>query len=288
MDEKWRTAQLDALWDAYVLKIYGPDEQNEERNRSHKALEVLGLLRTLYEEGLDRDDEVVSVMAPAQGRVVQQLLSLEFGEWLLGGLDLGRSIMRPDEWIGLERIALRSILTMHEKAGPPTHRPVLDPMLILMPRWIAQRLADALDALDHGEVQDLLRPKTVGRHNDTWSWDQMRARALEHVAHLRGQDYQAQVAQRRVAVAMKVSPETLRSWDKVPSLKAGCELALQAGQLKTLLDDDPDYARRGDNSVDGAALARLRDFRTEPLSAFGQLYHDRFGSRHNQDTAGGD
>lgn len=288
MDEKWRTAQLNALWDAYVLKVSTSNEPPEGRDRSEIAIEVLRLLQTLYKEGVDQGDEVLTMMAPAQGRVVLQLLSLEIGGWLLGGFDLGRDIMRPEEWVGLERVALRSVLMMHEKSGPPTHRPALDPMPILMPRWIMQRLANALDALDQGEVQELVRPRTVGRHSDTWSWDQMRACALEHVAHLRGQGNQAQFAQRRVAVAMKISTETLRSWDKLPGINADRSTAKEAGKLKILLDDDPDFAKRDGNSIDGHALARLRAFQAEPLVEFAKRYVDRFGSRHNQEPNGGD
>ncbi len=282
MDEAWKKARLDELWDAYILKVPGVVAPVGAQDRVLQAVEMLRMLRSLYDEAVSAGDEDKAVHTTARARVVWQLLSLEFGDWLINGAGLSRRLTQAQGWEGHERIALKFILTMHEELGPHPHRPAVDPTPVMMPRWLLQKLGGALGALDEGETHDIVRPVASGRHGNAWSQDRMRAAALEHVAFLHGQGHTKKIAQQRVAARMGVPPATLRDWERDEALRDGYDVAFQAGELKTILDDDPKYAEGDGNSIDSGVLARLVQFRTNPsLADFGQAYRDEFGQRHN-------
>jgi len=282
MDEAWKKARLDELWDAYVLKVPDVDAPAEAQDRILLAVEMLHMLRTLYDEAAQADDEDRAMHTAARGRMVWQLISLEFGDWLIDGSGLSRRLTLAEGWEEHERVALKYILAIHAELGPHPHRPALDPTPVLIPRWLLQKLAGALEALEEGETHDIVRPVARGRHGDAWSKDRMRAGAVEHVAYLHGQGFTKEIAQQRVAGRMGIPPTTLRDWERDEAIKGGCEAAYAAGKLKIIFDDDPEYAEGDGNSVDSGALARLIQFRSEPsLAEFGRAYREKFGGRHN-------
>jgi hypothetical protein len=289
MDEAWKKARLSELWDAYVLKVPDVDLSDRAQDRVVLAVEMLRMLRTLYEEAEQAGDEDRAMHAAARGRMVWQLLSLEFGDWLLDGAGLSRSLTQAEGWDGQERAALKFILLIHEELGPHPHRPAVDPVPVLLPRLLLQNLAGALEALDDGEVQDVVRPAVAGRHGNAWSWDRMRAGALEHVAFLHGQGQTKKVAQQRVAARMGIPATTLRDWERDGAIKGGYEAAFEAGKLKIIFEDEPKYAEGDGRTVDSSALARLHRFKSElSLADFGQAYKAKFGSRHNPGPSVGD
>jgi hypothetical protein len=85
----------------------------------------------------------------------------------------------------------------------------------------ARELAEALRALDEGEVRPLLRPGggkggggTRGRQGSAYSLDQLRLKAHAHVAFRRGLGASEEAARAAVAEAFGVTPEALRQWVK--------------------------------------------------------------------------
>lgn len=197
---------------------------------------------------------------------------------------LEQSILDEQVWVDKDRAALSLVLQLYGRAVPDAHRSAIDPECILLPKWLAHRLGNALAALDEGEVHGLVRPTKGGRHDDAWSWDQMRACAVEHVAFLRGQGVNAGIARRRVAAATAVPEKTLRDWEGAEKLSSGCEIAFDAGHMKNVFEDIPDY----EGVIDTAVLARLKRFESEPsLGDFGREYRERFGHRHNRDPGAG-
>src|SRR4051794_32160714 len=120
---------------------------------------------------------------------------------------------------------------------PPSHsNHCPDATPVLLPRRLFICLKDALEALDKGEVHPVFKPTAEGRHGESWTWDKMRARAVEHIVFLHGQGVQPRIARQRVGAAMKVPPETLRKWEQDQSLGANVESARKAGAYKAQLD----------------------------------------------------
>src|SRR3954464_14028714 len=100
----------------------------------------------------------------------------------------------------------------------------------------------------------------------------MRARAVEHVMFLHGQGVKLRIARQRVDTAMKVSPETLRPWERDESLGANIEATRKAGAYKAQLEINPKHCEDDGHSVDAHALALFIALRDEPLAAFGERY----------------
>ena len=285
MDEIWKQARLDELWEAYLPLPAGTDVAANEP-RSIRAVEALRQKRDEYDRAKASQDIAGAILATSKAKVIWQLLTLEIGDWLIDK-GFGNSVLAPDELLP-SRFILTQQLDLQSELGPHPHRPAIDPVPVLLPRWVLIELRSALAALDVGEVHDLVKPTPSGRHGDAWSWDQMRALAVEHVAYLRGQGLNKQIARSRVAAAMKIPANSLRDWESNQELIRDTEDALEAGKLKVILDDNPRYAEGDGNSVDTAALARLIKFKSGPsLADFGRAYRETHGRRHNPDPSAG-
>ncbi|WP_267428623.1 hypothetical protein [Methylobacterium sp. GC_Met_2] len=277
MDEAWKKARLDELWDSYL-----PTSADEGANesRSIRAIEAIASARGDWEAARAQHDIVGAIVATSRARMLWQLLSIEIGGWIAED-DVGNTALERASLLG-SRFELKGNLTSHSEAGPHPHRPAVDPVPVLLPRWVLTELRTALAALDEGETHDIVRPIATGRHGNAWSQDQMRAGALEHVAFLHGQGQTKKIAQQRVAAQMNVPATTLRDWERDILLRGGCEAAFEAGKLKIIFDDNPNYAEGDGKSVDSSALARLVQFRSGPsLADFGKAYREKFGDRHN-------
>ena len=274
------TARLDELWEAHVFKLAREVGWPTDGDRSALACRLLNSLRDANEQARLEGNREAIFNSAVHGRMVWQLLTLASADWLLHGL-AGESRLTEGA-----RSSLRYVLEVQRLAEDPTHIAALDQIALLLPRGIAAGLIDGLAALDRGEVLPLLEPRQTGRHDRPWSWDSMRTTALQHVLFLRGQGSNLQIARRRVAQHMGVSPETLRDWSSSLSPTEPIDLAFQAGKLKTMLDDNPRFAIDDGNSLDAYASALLARLSSQSLSEFGALYRERFGGRHNQPTEG--
>lgn len=277
MDEAWKKARLDELWESYLPALA---DEGANEPRAIRAIEAIASARRDWEAAQAQQDIVGVVMATGRARMLWQLLSIEVGDWIADDR-LGLSPLQPGSLLG-SRYELADNLARHSESGPHPHRPAVDPVPVLLPRWVLIELRAALAALDEGETLDIVRPVASGRHGSAWSQDLMRATALQHVAFLHGQGQTKKVAQQRVAARMNIPATTLRDWERDEALKSGCEVAYEAGKLKNILDDDPKYAEGDGNSVDSGVLARLIQFRSDPsLAEFGRAYREKFGDRHN-------
>ncbi|MDF2602212.1 MAG: hypothetical protein K0Q54_5035 [Methylobacterium brachiatum] len=291
MDEAWKKARLNELWDA-VLKLFRDPNHLVDKTRLEAAFEALNkyreldvLHRELAEAGGDRQDDD-PLLRSATAYLIWQLISVDVGAWTLREIaDFGAIISSTAS----SRTKLKTCLQAQLNAQWPSHGRAIDPTPVFVPRSLLSELLDSIDALDHGEVHDLVKPSPKGRHGDAWSWDRMRALAVEHVAYLRGQGSAKQIARSRVAAAMSIPANSLRDWEANRELTRGYELAEAAGKLKTILDDDPRYAKGDGNTVDSHARARLSEFLSGPsLADFGRAYRATHGRRHNPGPIAGD
>lgn len=284
MDGEERQFLLDELWSAEVLGPAAAVGLDASEPRQIVACRLLMLLASLDPHA---NPDLNGEQVPDQflrAYPIWQLLAHDLGGWLLkSGFqgNLGQASRSSQD-------LLKSLLEMQQLTDFPGHSEAVDPVPVLLPRQLRKVLVDGLGALRGGETPEIFEPRVTGRHDTPWSWDQMRAGALERVAFRRGQGFSAGDAMEHVAQAMGVSAQTLRGWERSQQLKEGCDLAQSAGRLKSQLDDDPDYGKRQDQALNAHVLERLKAFQAEPLAVFGQRYRERFGHRHNQGQNGGD
>lgn len=78
----------------------------------------------------------------------------------------------------------------------------------------AHDLAEALRALDTGEVRPILAPGGKGKHGAAYTLRGLRLLALLHVEFRRGFGDSEEDARHEVATAFGVSPETVSTWRK--------------------------------------------------------------------------
>ena len=271
----------DNLWEAY-FKRSGRADPSDGLARHVGAIEQLHVLRE-FNKTAAQEDRLFGVTMALE---LWSLMASEIGEWIIQELkQSGVSLPQPDDPADLERAKLKYILSLQEASrGPPQHRQSLDPATFFMPRWQALKLIEALEALDEGEVRPLFQPGATGRHSSPKRWDEMRYRALEHVAFLVGQGVGKGDAQKRVGENMKAPWNTLKDWEKRASAQTAVQrrldLAKRAGKLAVILSDDPDYAKAG--KMDAHEAAKLDDLaNVEDLAAFGARYFAAYGHRHN-------
>lgn len=283
-DVAGRAARLDELWDAFVLGLSsGPSGED----RLESALRLLRACRHIFEEATAASDEDRALGALNHGRAIWTLIAVEAADWLVDtpGLD----VANESRWSERARAVLIGQLYFATTAIPPTHRAAIDPVPVMLPKWLFSRLVDAMEALDKGEVHPIVQPAAGGRHDAPWTWDMMRARALEHVAFLHGQGVALQIARRRVGAAMKVAAATLRAWEtecrrSVYNLNARIATARDAGDIKARRDQGGDETPS--ESADANALALLQSVQEESLSEFAARYRERFGQRHHTSSVG--
>lgn len=269
------------LWEAHVYPHFKRRPQTLEEHEQ-AALHVIQMYRRASQR---TDDARRKRGIAAKAHFLWRLMMVELGAWLM---DFGDGFMEETKDAPL-RLQLRALLRLQNQ-GPPTHLAGLDPVALLIPKKLRDALESAMEALDQGEVHDLVKPERTHRHGDGWTWDQMRVRALEHVAFLCGQGLKKLEAQKRVSLAMGMgSIDTLRSWEKRGSplretthgLSEKLEIARQAGRLVV-------EGYRDDVEAD-AVVCRL-ELVGEDLKAFGPRYNGQFGGRtvNRGSTKGGD
>jgi hypothetical protein len=280
-NEPTNTELRENLWESYFKNSVPPDEMG----RHVGAIEMLHAIRDRLNNAGTTQEHRLNGVALALG--VWSLLAAEIGAWIIE--ELGKSewpLPEPDDSGKSERVKLLGMLMLQEAVGSPLHRKSLDPSTIFLPRWQALKLIDALAALDEGEVRPLFERADKGRHGEAKQWDEMRHRALEHIAFLVGQDVGKVKSRERVGKAMRVPVNTLRAWEKpanlLPLVRHQIELAKKAGKLSVVLADDPDHAKIGSgNAMDGYVAAKLEELTKEDLATFGERYSKMHGRRHN-------
>lgn len=274
-DAEWRAARLAELWADYVDN----PSVSSEGDRAKAAIDVLRMLRTVHSHALEVGDDDTAFSAAGRARAVFALLTVELCDWMVEFPGVP-SMATRDAWVGIERAALLSHLMVTKDALSPLHRKAADPVSVLLPRWLCGDLFHALSALNQGEVQSLVMPSVHGRHDDAWTWDQLRGRAVEYVHYYRGQGVKTGEARERVARAAHIGSFTLRQWEKDGLGRR--DIAFEAGKLAVILSDQPNFAEGDGQSIDADAFALHEELIRIPLRTFGAQYIERFGHRHNQ------
>lgn len=125
----------------------------------------------------------------------------------------------------------------------------------LFPTLAAKSLADALLALELGEVQPILAPKMTGKHGNAFTLWHHRLDAVCRWRYLVGQGVRSGVALARVADAFGCAAATVRSWEgrlpkELGSKLVECSLdrAQRAGELAAKISSLPE-----DEPIDGMA-----------------------------------
>jgi hypothetical protein len=240
--------------------------------REAMTLNLLQYLRTSDEAEGEGDEKKNGIALAHQ---LWALLASQIGEWLWKA-GLPEHILHADM---PDRFHLQSLLKWQMAGIMPSHIRGIDPVPVLLPRPLFEKLCNGLAALDKGEVQELFEPTRTGRHGQAWTWDSMRVRALEYVAFLNGQGVVKDIARRRVANAMGIgSIETLKTWEKtgsdlrsnVHSLDYRIDAAKDAGRIE--------YQGRSDTDESPAVAAR-EELLEETPEAFGLRYKQMFGVR---------
>lgn len=269
---------VDALWAAYVKPHVDPTLY--EGDRTAAAVAALAKLKA----EIDTGGFAERVINSGPATMVWMLLSLEVAGWL-PVVNLWNHEHIDDK---TDRDRIVDLLKKSENAAPPTHRSAVDPVSILLPRSVFETLLNALQALDKGEVQNVLKP-VIDKRREAWNWDRARLRAVQHVLRLAGEGVDKGIARRRVSAALgPVNEETLRAWEKDFRKNGADELdnAYQAGALSAAIRDDPS-AWSIDKPADAHAVALMHEFRDEPLFEFGKRYTGAFGDRHRSPVNGG-
>lgn len=242
----------------------------------------------------DRDFEK-AVSALYSARRTWQFACVDIAGWLvdiwppIGGAQ--ERLQVRDDWAGDEQRAL-SMSIQHQigrdMAGilDGEYDTLIDPVPIVIPRWLIESLMDALQALPYGEVRQIVKPSSSGRHGEAWTLNKMRLRALEHVAFMCARGGSNKIdAQRRVAKVMNISVRTLQDWDNELSSEIMNQQRVQsarmAGELQQQIDDDPSLSEEDLSSYHEYRV--LLSFRHEPLKAFGEKYRlNPYSKRHYQ------
>lgn len=268
----------DWLWEDIVF----PDDAPGRPDRTGRHSSALVMLQALKKIATEADDEKVRLVCVERALMIWQMLGAETMQWVFDCLSSknaeDQSILRF--WMHVQTATV----------GPITHRSALDPVALLLPRDLAEKLHEAMQALRSGEIRPIIEPAATERDHGAWSQDQMRMRAVEHVHFLHGQGVALGIARSRVGAHMKnVAKDTLRKWetDECPVNIFNCadriSTAAGAGRLQAKkLSGTPTPV------VDGKESFMLEELtKRDPLAAFGERYHSTFGSRHMSVIKGG-
>lgn len=288
MDDAWKRARREELWNNVVLEAARKAGIATNGSRLEAASKVLELQRAEYDEALKSVDPEVpggdfeARAALFKARLTWQLMTLEAHSWLAESSP-GDSLYPQDLLQDDAQGVARECLGAHLTTGGALHEKGIDPVPVLLPRWVAQAVVDGFDGLAHGETQPIFQATPSNRKGDAYTWNKMRLRAVQHVAFLVGCGSTKKSAQQRVSLATNIKVGTLRDWETDFKKEFLENLQIQwakgAGGLSVVLEHNPNYANSDGNSVDGYAYALLLELQREPLSAFGQLYRS-----HNFDT----
>lgn len=284
MDEAWKKARRDELWNDVILETARKAGIATDGSRLEVAAKVLELRRAEYDEALKSVDPEVPGgdfevrTALQKARLTWQLMTVEAHSWLSesspGDSLYPQDLLQPDvQGVSLE------CLSQYLATGSVLHEKGIDPVPVLLPRWVAQAVLDGFCGLAHGETQPIFQAAPSTKKGDAYTWDKMRLRAVQHVAFLSGTGSTKKSARERVELATRIKSGTLRDLEtdlkKDPWCKLQLDWAKKAGELSRLLERNPSYANSDGNTVDGHVYALLLDLQHEPIGEFGQKYRDR-------------
>lgn len=285
--------RLRELWESLSADKGIPATVEE---RQTLALALLNHCRKSYEEARKNGDDEFALKTIPHSNLLWALHAGDCASWILDAWapDGTPSLTDDNEWIGRERILLSFLLDSATIGIPPSHIGGFDYVNLQLPRWLFSMLKNALAALEQGETLPLVAPVRRRRHQAPWTWDQMRARALEWVHFLHGEGSRLEFALRRVGAAIGSAPDTIRKWkDELSGRESGSDRPIErriatadaAGRYSFDLQCDPSFAKNDGNSIDAHAFALFSEMQDEPLEVFGRRYKELFGGRHWGDNS---
>ncbi|MCJ2043063.1 hypothetical protein MKK58_00640 [Methylobacterium sp. J-078] len=288
MDEAWKKARREELWNDVVLQAAREAGIATDAPRLEIAAKLLEIQRAEYEDALKRidhdvpGDEFKVQLVLGKSRLTWQVMMLEAYGWFAESSP-GESLY-PQELLqnDVQGVA-RECFGYQLAASGILHHKGIDPVALMLPRWVAQAIADGFDGLAQGQTLPIFQAAPSTKKGDAYTWDKMRLRAVQHVAFLVGSGSTKKSAQNRVELATKIKAGTLRDWET--DLKKGylekfqIEWARKAGELSVILEYNPKYAEADGNTIDVNVHAILLETQREPLSTFGLRYRS-----HNFDT----
>lgn len=268
--------QLLDIWWGQLANWQGDPLPKSASARHRLALKFIDSCRLSFKKAVEagnRDDQIAAV---AKARWAAKLLIDATLGW---SMDVPRLPPMEEEYWGADDHRL--LLQMHLGLGTGNvlDNIVVDTAVLLLPNWLLGRLRDGLSALDEGEVHEIVKPNSSNKHDDHWSWNRMRLRAVQHVEFLYGGGLSKQNAEQRVQRVTGIAAGTLRKWSKTFNKSSGnaelVSLAFSAGKYS----EAP-----GSQTTTGAMLEFLWSMEDEPLEKFARQYKIRYGYRHNQSS----
>lgn len=280
-------AQREELWHAYVYDHLPRSKPEDLGKRLADGLDVIMMCRHLAKEAMLAGDPDHAMKAAGWAQKVWRLISEEGISWTLTAF-FGEAFSPEQQKSRLsERDQLRACLEFFS-LSPPSHGAAFSVVAPVLPYSVAEKLAIALDALDAGEVQDIVAPIGTRRKARAWTHDEAKLRAIQRVAYLRGKGTKKMKARGLVAAALDVSSGTLKSWEErdlvktmdVDRVRAAIELAECAGHLSEFISRDPEYGKSDGNHIDSHELALVEEFEDETLKDFGNRFEALFGKSY--------
>jgi hypothetical protein len=277
------------LWEAVFSPLKQPAT---DAARRRAAIELLAELPKLAGRSPESDNQIVD-----RGMIILALLVAELGAPLLkialsmAELNAALAVADPKA----TRAILRRLIELAQISLPPTHRDALDPAIIILPRQLLTSLADALAALDQGDVLPLLSPAAVKRRS--WDYDMAQLRALEHVEFLVGQGVTKKSSMYDVGAAIGRTTHAMHSWERDLRKKFAddpdideqfgnivdkrLDIARKAGELEVRLRRDPTYGERPGEWIDSHVLRAREELLEESLPKFSEKFKNLFAERRH-------
>ena len=144
----------------------------------------------------------------------------------------------------------------------------------VVPSAFREPLRRALQALNTGEVLELVRPAPTGMWRSPYSLAEMRLLAVYHVFMKWGRGITKKQAIKDVSDCLGVSPATMRSWETTwlprihgPNIKRIFGIAKRAGKISRWLEDHP-----GQLPADRAAHALLMQLNANPIEEIAEVH----------------
>lgn len=264
--------KIDLLWSRAVFPFL--KREATEFNKLDTAFESLEKLREHFNVS-SKNDEKLELLQ--QALLIVQLISRDHFGWIVDAIEAVRDA--EVDYANVVNIDARQHLVqamyLVDEAAESIFRDELWPAIVPMSKDVFLQLKQGMEALEKGEVRDIVRPSSVARRGPAWSLDRARVRAVQHVLFIHGQGSTKNRARQRVSAAMtNVGSETLRAWEErdFQSLadKHAFRQAEAAGRMAVKIADANERLTLELHEADVYRL--MQSLQGENLGAFGKSY----------------
>lgn len=246
-----RDEHYSLLWLENIDACYdNPRERPEDpRARLVDAVDFVLHFQTKFEQALERGNRDDAFAYLQRANTIWQVLTMEFAGWITEGWAECQPELRDPKWMKRPRPLLRHLLEVQDKKElrPPATHP-LDPVPVLLPRWLHEELQTSLEALDRGEVRPLV--EHLGGRGFGYSKLVAKLQVVIRIRYEHGTG--KNLGQTRKALARKLGlhVDTPRAWEqeelpkRIPDLPELLSMAERAGKLSAELAADPTYCEK--------------------------------------------